>query len=129
MDNTKRGYYTLKLTSRHEFPEDAKWAIFPSQTIRGLHDDAKELAYYVNHGEKSIPKDCTHLRVYMSGLKMYHLALLKICQKRAIKLTMLWWREDGKYKEDEVLNQRAAKERVQCLVNAIRKECGSQCNL
>ena len=128
MDNTtKRGYYTLKLTNRHEYPVEAKWSIFPSRSINGLHDDAKELSYYISHGEKSIPKDCTHLRVYMSGLKMYHLALMKICQRRGIRLTMIWW-HDGEYSEDK-LPLNGFKSRINWLVKEIRKECGSQCNL
>ena len=126
-DTNKRGYYTLKLTSRHTFPAEAKWSIFSSSGYRGLHDDKKELEMMLQQGNKTIPRDCTNLKVYMSGMKMYQLALIKLCKSRGIRLTMLWY-HDGEYSMDK-LEFDEYDGRIRWLVKAIRRECGPQCNL
>lgn len=90
-----KGNYTLKLTSRHEFPEEAKWNIFDTHTVtEKLVSDERRIDLYTQQAEKRIPKDCKNLRVYMSGFKMYQLVLLKVCKRRGIRLTMIWKNHD-----------------------------------
>lgn len=99
-----KGYYVLKLTNRHNFPEEAKWAIFSSRNVgHTVLDDMKRVEVYMQQGDKAIPRDCKQLKVYMSGFELYRYCLLRIAKRRGIALTLMWSDDDGEtYREDSI---------------------------
>ena len=110
----KRGFYTLKLTSRHEYPAEAKWAIFSAHTIGTTAiDDKRRIEIYSQQADKAIPKDCISLKVYMSGFQLYQYCLVKIAKRRGIKLTLMWYREDGW--EEEIIKPCDYKQKLEDL--------------
>lgn len=90
--------YTMKLTSRHPFPAEAREAIFPSANEDTFMRADESFEHYKMRmkawAEFTIPKDCTHLKVYMSGLVTLRASLIAVCKARGITCTALWPRNE-----------------------------------
>lgn len=86
--------YTMKLTSRHEFPEEAREAIFPSTSKGNFKRADESFDHYrlrmMAWADFTIPQDCTQLRVYMSGLVNLRASLREVCKARGIQCIALW---------------------------------------
>lgn len=64
---------------RHSWP--VKEGIFPKVVEHINEVDLENIA------EQRIPKDCTRVAVYVSGLTIAMLAVVKVCARRGIGLT------------------------------------------
>lgn len=91
--------YTMALcASRHPMPEVANRAIFPEAVNPVEVDTLRKMA------ENAIPADCTELTVYVTGLTAAMLAVVDVCEARAIDLTAMHYdRETGNYYPQQVM--------------------------
>lgn len=83
--------------NRHRAP--VKEGIFPTNVP--YHHNFE---WYEEYAESRIPKDCTRLAVYVTGLTVAMLGVVAACKKRGIRLTAYHYSESsGRYKKQEVL--------------------------
>ena len=94
MTNEKVYIYGL-CENRHRFP--VKEGIFP-HTVEHINEVQLE-----DIAEKRIPLDCDRLAVYVSGLTIAMLAVVKVCARRGIKLTAYHYNPSGVFSKQEVL--------------------------
>ena len=64
---------------RHPMP--VREGIFP-QRVEDIRQDLLE-----KRADERIPQDCTHLEVYVTGLTIAMMAVVKVCARRGIHLT------------------------------------------
>ena len=78
--------YTMGLCQdRHRFPVHE--GIFPH------HVEVKEATTLERYANERIPEDCDTLEVYVSGLTVAMLAVVKVCAARGIHLVAYHWNE------------------------------------
>ena len=79
ISNIGKTYIFGLCEGRHSWP--VKEGIFP-HTVEHINDVQLE-----DIAEKRIPADCARLAVYVSGLTIAMLAVVKVCARRGIRLT------------------------------------------
>lgn len=91
--------YTMALCeSRHPIP-GVERAIFPN-TIT----DPTDLGSLMEIAASAIPSDCTELTVYVTGLTVAMLAVVRLCLFREISLTAMHYdRENGTYYQQDIV--------------------------
>ncbi len=82
--------YTMALTRRHVFPDEARGTIYPSNAAKLEGENKVHRAMRLDAwAEFTIPADCTQLRVYMSGYPRLLASLIRVCKKRGINADLL----------------------------------------
>ena len=90
--------YTMELCSgRHNTPADV--AIFDNIP------DPTDTAKLFDTAWDRIPQDCDSLNVYVTGLTVAMLAVVKVCERRQIDLTAYHFnRDSGEYYPQDILS-------------------------
>ena len=94
--NKEKTYIFGLCQGRHDWP--AKDGIFPKKVDHVNNKWLEDVA------DRRIPSDCTRLAVYVSGLTIAMLAVVKVCARRGIKLTAYHYNpESGVFSRQDVL--------------------------
>lgn len=96
LTTTGKTYVFGLCEGRHPWP--VKEGIFP-RTVEHINDVQLE-----DIAERRIPSDCARLAIYVSGLAIALLAVVKVCAKRGITLTAYHYNpKSGVYYRQDVL--------------------------
>lgn len=94
----KKTYEFGLCEGRHWMPRSVKEGIFPER-VEVIRQDLLE-----KRAEERIPADCGRLCIYVTGLTMAMLAVVKVCAKRGIHLTAYHYNKNlGVYTRQDVL--------------------------
>lgn len=91
--------YTLALCEgRHTMPAEVQGSIFPAEV------DPTDLGGLTEYCQKGIPATCNELTLYVTGLSVALLAVVRYCDGNGISLTCMHYNRDtGEYYPQKVL--------------------------
>lgn len=80
-------------------PAPVKEGIFPEWTLNTFHPEC-----LYREADERIPKDCGRLALYVTGLTVAIMAVVRVCSERRIELTCYHYdKNHGVYNKQEVL--------------------------
>ncbi len=93
----KKTYVLGLCKDRH--PTPVRDGVFP-EVVLGTHNPD----YIYEQAKARIPEDCGRLALYVTGLTVAIMAVVRVCNERKIDLTCYQWdRVTGYYKRQDVL--------------------------